>query len=80
MIPANVWAMIMANMLCQTLRPSEMTDEPVVQPPTLKEPVIIQRPTKDQGPYVRREGGNGRVSLVMCDSMSVSPSLFTSTK
>lgn len=34
----------------QTLRPRDISAEPVVHPPTLNEPVIIQRPTNSHGP------------------------------
>ncbi|KAL3299065.1 ncs1 nucleoside transporter [Colletotrichum asianum] len=58
------WPPAMQTKPTKTFSPREMREDPVVQPPTLKEPVTIQRPTNSHGPYVRREGGNGRVSLL----------------
>jgi hypothetical protein len=78
--PTKVCAITIVSIACQTLRPSEMTDDPVVQPPTLKEPVTIHKPTKSHGPYVLREGGSGRVSFwTYEDWRSVSVSRFTSS-
>lgn len=55
-----------------------MSEELVVYPPTLKEPVTIHSPTKCQGPYGRLEGGRGLVSLLTSIPTSVSVSSVTS--
>lgn len=63
----------------QTFRPSEMSEDPTVHPPTLKDPVTIQSETNSHGPYVLRDGGSGRVSLLRKMSTSVSVSWWTSS-
>lgn len=54
--------MMTVTMHCHALSPSAIREDPVVHPPMLKEPVMTQRVTNSQGPYVRRLGGSGRLS------------------
>jgi hypothetical protein len=74
MRPTSRLPTMTVTMACQTLRPSEIKDYPVDQPPMLKEPVTTQRPTKVQGPYVRRSGGRGLVSRFMYADVGASSS------
>jgi hypothetical protein len=79
MIPKITLPMMTMTILCQTFKPREIKDDPVVQPEMLKDPVTTQRPTNCHGPYVRRDGGKGLVSRVTYPFELMSSSRGTSS-
>ena len=61
-MPTRILPIITVTMHCQALSPSAMSEEPVVHPPMLKDPVMTHSVTNSHGPNVRRVGGRGKVS------------------
>ena len=79
-IPTKIFPMMKVSMHCHTLSPNAISDDPVVHPPILKDPVITQRVTNSQGPNVRLSGGRGRVSKLAFASIGAPSFLLTSRR
>lgn len=63
-MPTMIFPTMMAATHWRTLRPSEISAEPMVQFEILTEQTS-QKPAKDAGPHSRRAGSRGTMSLLM---------------